>query len=639
MQKKIMKYMMKIKLTEIQLRRLLEEAISDEIANKYINTEREENINEVLDEVFDSLKQNEEYIKEYEDKNPDRLYFNIPDGYLNNYTKGKDNVRFDFAKIVNLALLKLNNVEGKNVKYILYYDYSKLSENEPKIDFNKLFDSNKVIALVKYKKPLGDGKFEEGEKLNERSLTSVLSNNSQFLNESIKNYLIRFIKEKSLLEKDDLSEEKDLLKYFLKELSLYYDNYGKSSSDIILVISRDKRDITEMTGGRKWSETSCMNCETGGNKRYIHEDIKYGTLIAYAINSDDLNIQKPLARVLVKPFLSHYNPNDIYYKSEKKVYGDIGLINVDFVDSLFNFHNQNKYNFPYKKHEKLYHDSNAEDATITGQNTFEEILIKLSDKPEEFNEYLNKVINEIPKEYIPPIKIIELINKNEIFSSKFKYGFDRLKRLKNKKELYEEELVRFILYAEDKNIEYNYDDYNSIFLSILFKNGIIDIDYLPDDDELLTKFLFFYPRYNVNFINILKNNNLFDEGNEDKLNFYLHKYFICEKTDLDYIFSNRLFLYLNKSNFYNIITEFFNPFGIIGYGSALDFMNQYLDEKINSNLVIFLINNSIKNNEDRNIKAFLTNRKFLEIVKNNKELINLIEENFSDNEEIINKIK
>jgi hypothetical protein len=93
-----------------------------------------------------------------------------------------------------------------------------------------------------------------------------------------------------------------LLQRFSPSLKPEYDiDKDKAlSTDHKIVISRHPYDIIGMTTGREWN--SCMDIENGMNKRYVNEDIKQGTLIAYVIDKDDTNINKPINRLLIKPF-------------------------------------------------------------------------------------------------------------------------------------------------------------------------------------------------------------------------------------------------------------------------------------------------------------------------------------------------
>lgn len=93
------------------------------------------------------------------------------------------------------------------------------------------------------------------------------------------------------------------------------------------IISRHPYDIAGMSTDRGW--TSCMDLDDGINKQHIFDDIKEGTLIAYFVREDDKNINNPIGRVLIKPFLNQ-NPNisskskdNFILKRSQKTYGTI----------------------------------------------------------------------------------------------------------------------------------------------------------------------------------------------------------------------------------------------------------------------------------------------------------------------------
>lgn len=97
-------------------------------------------------------------------------------------------------------------------------------------------------------------------------------------------------------------------------------------SGLKAVISKHPLDIALMSTGRGW--TSCMDIRNGHNSRFINEDIKEGTLVAYLIKEDDVNIKHPIARVLIKPFV---NDTDTVLVVDARVYG---LYKAEFLDAI-----------------------------------------------------------------------------------------------------------------------------------------------------------------------------------------------------------------------------------------------------------------------------------------------------------------
>jgi hypothetical protein len=73
------------------------------------------------------------------------------------------------------------------------------------------------------------------------------------------------------------------------------------SKDYSVVISRHPYDVVGMSTDRRWN--SCMEVEYGENAHYLMRDIRVGTLVAYVIRKDDTNINDPINRLLIKPFI------------------------------------------------------------------------------------------------------------------------------------------------------------------------------------------------------------------------------------------------------------------------------------------------------------------------------------------------
>ena len=102
----------------------------------------------------------------------------------------------------------------------------------------------------------------------------------------------------------------------IPEVKLYRENKVKT---FYIVFSKHQYDVAGMSTGRGW--TSCMNVYDGINAQYVQYDIEAGTMVAYLVRSDDLNIKNPVARVAIKPFVSINDPESVYYQAEQKVYG------------------------------------------------------------------------------------------------------------------------------------------------------------------------------------------------------------------------------------------------------------------------------------------------------------------------------
>jgi len=88
------------------------------------------------------------------------------------------------------------------------------------------------------------------------------------------------------------------------------------ANDYMIVISRHPIDIAGMSTDRGWS--SCMNLDGGRYNKYVQVDIKSGTIIAYLIKNDDKNIQSPISRLLMKPYIDKDGKSWLF---PDKVYG------------------------------------------------------------------------------------------------------------------------------------------------------------------------------------------------------------------------------------------------------------------------------------------------------------------------------
>jgi len=86
-----------------------------------------------------------------------------------------------------------------------------------------------------------------------------------------------------------------------------------------MIFSKHPIDVAGMSTNRGW--TSCMNLYTGSNKRYIGNDVIEGTMVVYLVREDDLNINKPTARIAIKPYVNYQDETDVLYEPENKVYG------------------------------------------------------------------------------------------------------------------------------------------------------------------------------------------------------------------------------------------------------------------------------------------------------------------------------
>lgn len=132
---------------------------------------------------------------------------------------------------------------------------------------------------------------------------------------------------------------------------------GTKSNGKKVVISRHGIDLGGVSTGRGW--TSCKNLKGGINARYVLKEVEVGSLVAYLIEADDLNIQKPISRLSIAVYVNEKDPTKILLYPEPRGYGNYNK--KDFFDFVLKWvKNFNKHLNPqegnYKKSDKCYND-------------------------------------------------------------------------------------------------------------------------------------------------------------------------------------------------------------------------------------------------------------------------------------------
>lgn len=170
----------------------------------------------------------------------------------------------------------------------------------------------------------------------------------------------------------------------------------------LVVISKSPYDIGGASTDRGWD--SCMNLYTGMNAQYINCDIEQGTIIAYLIDANDLNISTPQARMFIKPFINIRNKKDIIYYPERVVYGTAPKSFEIFINKIFEkYHPKSGI---YSLAPNLY----ADDAEEDEERLIDFTALKSNNKDEQIEK---KIIKNIPlsKDELNVGSLI-LVNKN-----------------------------------------------------------------------------------------------------------------------------------------------------------------------------------------------------------------------------------
>lgn len=123
-----------------------------------------------------------------------------------------------------------------------------------------------------------------------------------------------------------LLKDAELLKEFVND-----PQRSAHKDEFTCVISCHPYDVIGMSTGRRWDMTSCMRLDQPGvaqggvYKEKVKVDVAEGTIVAYAVSPKDKNIEKPHARLLIKPFYRNVNGRvnrkSVLFRVETKVYG------------------------------------------------------------------------------------------------------------------------------------------------------------------------------------------------------------------------------------------------------------------------------------------------------------------------------
>jgi len=187
----------------------------------------------------------------------------------------------------------------------------------------------------------------------------------------IVDYRLGHARRKGITSKNVTSISK-ILQTVDPELKLKFDkDTARASKDTeienyTIIISRHPYDIAGMSTGRDWARGSCMTQSqyevmSREVKKALKQDIKYGTLVAYLVDKDDLNIKDPVGRIAIKP-LYHEFSNKIYLYPERPY----GLPLKQFTTSVQKWLDKNQKDHPagtYRVPEDVY--------TTSAPNTFE----------------------------------------------------------------------------------------------------------------------------------------------------------------------------------------------------------------------------------------------------------------------------
>lgn len=137
-----------------------------------------------------------------------------------------------------------------------------------------------------------------------------------------------------------------------------------NSSNLHVVISTSPLAIAGMSTGTNWDDKSCMNLVKGGNSRYLEDDSRHGTHVAYLVHGSDHTAlehgepQHPIARIALKPYHAMTESGrDTIFLPENKTWG---MDDTRFSNAVSDWVHANypaKTGHTYKKNDAVYDDT------------------------------------------------------------------------------------------------------------------------------------------------------------------------------------------------------------------------------------------------------------------------------------------
>lgn len=351
----------------IRLKRLLEtqlikEALPLEMARNYVSIKRNPEIEQRLDSVLNAIKQlpnaktsrrGDRIAVPYEAK---AAIFD-PRGGVSNQL---ENVYNQLARLIS----KANQHQGENYDTFRMPTIDQLVAGQSKDAYGRPTKMSKFITAVITQDEVKSfiprlERHVETDANGKRML--VGSNGSRPWDEVT-----------AEIKRDAKKKIDDLLKLY-DEIPEVRQSRENKTKTYYIVFSKHAYDIAGMSTNRGWS--SCMNLYQGINKHYLQYDVTDGTMIAYLVANDDLNITRPIARVAIKPFVNTDDATDVFYEPEEKVYGTPPLTFLEVLNKIINDAQPGKTG-RFKMVDTLYCDSKRQ-VTKYGTANIEQLVANM----------------------------------------------------------------------------------------------------------------------------------------------------------------------------------------------------------------------------------------------------------------------
>ena len=335
-----------IKLTQLLEIQLIKEALPLEMARNYVSIKRNPEIVQRLDSVLNAIKQlpgattsrrGDRIAVPYETK---AAIFDV-NGSISNQL---ENIYNQLATLVRYA----NSHQGENYDTFTMPTISQLVAGQPKDAYGRVTKISKFITSV----------------ISQNEIKYKLNTMQRYVEKDEKGKQIFVGTNGSRTWDDVTSQVKQEAKEKINALLKLYDESPEvkltretKTTTFYIVFSKHAYDVAGMSTNRGWS--SCMNLYQGTNAQYIQHDVKDGTMVAYLVKNDDLNIERPVARVAIKPFVNTNDESNVFYEPEDRVYGTPPLTFLEVLTKIINDAQPGKSG-RFKMVDTLYCDSKRE---------------------------------------------------------------------------------------------------------------------------------------------------------------------------------------------------------------------------------------------------------------------------------------
>lgn len=153
---------------------------------------------------------------------------------------------------------------------------------------------------------------------------------------------------------------------------------SSSKSGMSVLVTTTPRGIGSCTSGTSWARESCMNMDTGGNRRFLEQDSKHASHFVYLVHDNDEGTKtgepvNPLARTSWKPY--HSKDGDTVFRPENRTYGNGG---TQFENTSSNL---SKKLYPahggitYTKNENIYDDTKNTTYRVKSKDEIEKSIL------------------------------------------------------------------------------------------------------------------------------------------------------------------------------------------------------------------------------------------------------------------------